>query len=301
MVKKPSSQPTRQTKRQESLMRTSCPAHHTIEKYTRKRQTTGSEESQHADVSTPDHNLKSEHSDNKIGQPEDNRPTQPRPSIEWIQPPNLELRKLEEGSTIEEVESWLQHVGYWLMRYGETVTHKTATEWAWQNAVNLEIKDQEEVASEMETLVLGNILSVLPYETSQQFDDVPETLKWLYLGVLRTVLPLSRKAQSRAIDKLANPTWVRYDHLLVDVRTWIRRYKVLSRANVIKGLLDWARMAEALEGIARKTNAIVAFAIQNWVILNQEFDSHERVLNLSNLLRRSIIQHYDESHVLCVD
>eukprot|EP01068_Selenidium_serpulae_P013075 Selendium_serpulae@DN5920_c0_g1_i2.p1 len=185
------------------------------------------------------------------------------------------------------------------MRYGASAIHAAAVEWAWQNALTgmslppsgslFEMVEQHlEQASELETMLLPNIMLAMPTEVQALLRGKPESLRNAYRELLRSAVPQHDEAQQREIGNLAKPIWAERDQLSLHVSLWGRRFTALDRAGVIEWRQTFKQLAQGLHRMAELGGGEIAFAIRHWSMKNPGPHNAGRVAKMHALLERCI-------------
>eukprot|EP01068_Selenidium_serpulae_P018511 Selendium_serpulae@DN6463_c0_g1_i6.p1 len=126
--------------------------------------------------------------------------------------PKVELKKLAENSKIEEIDSWLDQTEEWCMRYGLSVLHTSAADWAWANA-RVEPTDVPLDHTNFN-------LQEPAFNIRRKLKNKPRRLHIIYRELLRTVIPQTAEAQALEVQKLSRPSWAQRDRLADDIALW---------------------------------------------------------------------------------
>eukprot|EP01068_Selenidium_serpulae_P016828 Selendium_serpulae@DN6326_c2_g3_i4.p1 len=120
-----------------------------------------------------------------------------------IKLPKVELKKLTENSRLEDVDSWLDQLEQWCMRYQVSNLHNIAVEWAWANArvepsdVPLSEFTFQEVhplaRSTIEEMLIPVILMALPPSILLKLKTKRRRLHIIYREILRMVRQLAAR------------------------------------------------------------------------------------------------------------
>eukprot|EP01068_Selenidium_serpulae_P008105 Selendium_serpulae@DN4894_c0_g1_i5.p1 len=128
--------------------------------------------------------------------------------------PKLELNTLPSNPKIEDVVNWLDRCRKWCLRYEAAEMHNSAVEWAWKNcgpisntidvfAVDSSFYDDYDGITELEDMLLPNIMQALPHDIQRMVRSTTERLHVAYQELLRMVIPQTSEEQLREVADLA--------------------------------------------------------------------------------------------------